>query len=188
MDLYLCCHNYFPVLHLSVIDSLLIVYVVTAFAIVIPFSSSDANFTTSLAFTVSSCPLDSGASIYMLFPFRYAYFYKKQYITIYFTSLQRVHCIFVLNYLFLQVGKACAYCKEEVKDSDALIDLCKTPLHFACSKASRKLFIAEVERIQDERHAKFGAKAKVEQEKNAAKRKAVSCRPPRHRLGIDLRV
>ena len=50
----------------------------------------------------------------------------------------------------------------------------KTPLHSTCSERSRKLFIAQVEQVQDERHAKFGAKARVELDKSAAKRKAVS--------------
>lgn len=42
-------------------------------------------------------------------------------------------------------------------------------------KTPRKIFIAEVGKMQDERHGKLGAKAKVEQEKNAAQtHKAVS--------------
>ena len=48
------------------------------------------------------------------------------------------------------------------------------PLHFSCSKRSRKLFIGQIEQIQDERHAKFDAKVRVELEKSAAKRKPVS--------------
>ena len=48
------------------------------------------------------------------------------------------------------------------------------PLHSSGSKRSRKLLIDQVERVQDERHAKFGSKARVKLEKSAAKRKAVS--------------
>ena len=40
-----------------------------------------------------------------------------------------------------------------------MIGQSKTPLHFTCSKSSKKLFIAQVEQVQNERHAKFGAKA-----------------------------
>ena len=62
-----------------------------------------------------------------------------------------------------------------------MIGLCKTPLHFSCSKCSRKLFIAQVELVRDERHAKFGAKARGELEKSVAKRKGV----PVDLLGSD---
>ena len=48
------------------------------------------------------------------------------------------------------------------------------PLHFSCSGCSRKLLIDQIEQVQDERPAKFDAKARVELEKRAAKRKAVS--------------
>ncbi|CAM9729593.1 unnamed protein product, partial [Laminaria digitata] len=50
------------------------------------------------------------------------------------------------------VGKDCVYCKAAIKDTDILIGLCKTPLHFTCAKRSRKLCIAEVEQVQDDRH------------------------------------
>ena len=48
------------------------------------------------------------------------------------------------------------------------------PLHVLCYKPSTKLFIYQVKEVQDERHAIFGAKAQVELEKSAAKRKALS--------------
>ena len=48
------------------------------------------------------------------------------------------------------------------------------PLHFSCSKRSRKLTVDQIEQVQDERHAKVDAKARVELYKGAAKRKALS--------------
>ena len=65
-------------------------------------------------------------------------------------------CRFAVYDLFVQVRKGRVYCKGTIKDNDILIGLCKAPLHFSCSKRSRKLFITHVEHIQDERHAKFG--------------------------------
>ena len=50
-------------------------------------------------------------------------------------------------------------------------------------RKARKLFVAEIQRVQLESHAKFGAKGRVE-EKNAAKRKVVSVGPTRLRLCV----
>lgn len=79
--------------------------------------------------------------------------------------------------LFDQVGGKCYNCSKEdptIKAGDILIKRKKTPYHFFCSKASRKLYRQQISIVQDERHAKYGAKAKHEEEKNAAKRKAIS--------------
>ena len=46
-------------------------------------------------------------------------------------------------------------------DNDILNGLYKPPLHFSCSKRSRKLFIAHVEQVQCDRHSKFGERARV---------------------------
>ena len=79
-------------------------------------------------------------------------------------------CRFAVYPLFLQVRKGFVYCKGTIKDNNILIGLCKAPLPFSGSKLSMKLFIAHVEQVQGERHAKFGEKARVELEKSAAKR------------------
>ena len=75
----------------------------------------------------------------------------------------------VFYYIFLQVRKGTLniYCEGTLEDNDILIDLCKAPLHFSCSKRSRKLFIDHVEQVQGGRHEKF-EKARVELEKIAA--------------------
>ena len=77
--------------------------------------------------------------------------------------------------LFLpQVGKSCIYCKIPVNDGSVLIEQCTAPFHFHCARQSINQFPSKVETMQDERHAKFGTRAKLELEKTAAKRKAIS--------------
>ena len=97
-------------------------------------------------------------------------------------------CRFVVYDRFFKVRKGCVCCKGTIKDTDNLIDLCKTPLPFSCSKCSRKLFMAPVEKVQGERHAKFGEKTRAELEKSAAKRAGCVGPSPRFGLGIDLRT
>ena len=97
-------------------------------------------------------------------------------------------CRFVFYDLYLQVRKDCVYCKGTIKDNDILIDLCKPPMHFWCSKRSRRLFIALVEQVQGGRHEKFSEKARVELERSAAKREGCVGRSPLFGLGIDLRT
>lgn len=57
---------------------------------------------------------------------------------------------------------------------DIIIKRKKTPFHFACSRASRKAYVKQIIAVQNDRHAKYGAKAKEEEEKHASKRKAVA--------------
>ena len=65
-------------------------------------------------------------------------------------------CRFVVDNLCLQVRKDCVYRKGTIKENGILVGLCRPPLHFSCSKRSRKLFIPHDEQVRGERHAKFG--------------------------------
>lgn len=73
-----------------------------------------------------------------------------------------------------QVGKSYIYCKIQVNEGNVLIEQCKAPFHFHCARQSRNHFLSQVEKIQDKRHEKLGARAKPGFEETAATRKAVS--------------
>ncbi|CAN0125554.1 unnamed protein product, partial [Laminaria digitata] len=54
------------------------------------------------------------------------------------------------------VGGKCFNCRQHdhtVKEGDILIQRKKTPYHFACSRASRKLYLQQIAIVQNERHA-----------------------------------
>lgn len=192
---YLCTFLYVQLsfLCLLVVDFSSVVVrllcVATSFAIAPTFLGFPNCMTSGFSFTVSRRSLESEVT-YGVSNSACLLVYRAISHVLSFSLNARVFWVLfmsILNNLLLQVSKVCAYCRKGVKEGDIFVDPCMSLLQAACSKISGKIFAAQVEKLQDQRHARFGVKAKIE-EQNAAKRKA-GCfnHPPRFRLGIRLR-
>eukprot|EP00904_Undaria_pinnatifida_P002617 jgi/Undpi1/12356/HiC_scaffold_5.g02028.m1 len=75
------------------------------------------------------------------------------------------------------IGKPCIDCLLEdsaIKKGDLVILNCPRNIHFGCAKNARKQFLALVKAEQDRKFQLYGAKEKLEADKLASKRKAVT--------------
>ena len=141
----------------------------------------------TLRFVPPASTAHANAYFLKLFSLRQLTSYQLKYL-----YSSRLTCLFcavgLLSMIYFCRSEGLCLLQKNIKGNDILIDLCKPPLHFSCSKRSKKLFIVHVEQVQGERHAKFGEKARMELEKSAAKREGCVGRSPRFGLVKDFRT